>query len=266
MTLEREYVLGTHDDEITRLGLQHRVWRPRVLDAWLRAGFTTGQTLLDAGCGPGYATLDLAEITGPAGTVVAVDRSRRFLDTLEARRLANVRVFEADLDHDALPDVEVDGAWIRWVLSFVKRPRRVLQEVVGRLTPGGTIVIHEYFDYRTWRFAPRSEVFETFVTAVMESWRAEGGEPDIAMELPAWLRAEGLRIRSLKPIVEVVPPDSFIWQWPKAFVRIGAARLVELGRLTPGQADAIVEDFLERERSGQSLIVTPGVLEIIAER
>src|SRR5581483_7161431 len=25
---EREYVLGTSDDEIRRLGLQHRVWRP----------------------------------------------------------------------------------------------------------------------------------------------------------------------------------------------------------------------------------------------
>ena len=27
---ERDYVLGTHDDEIYRLGFQHRVWRPRA--------------------------------------------------------------------------------------------------------------------------------------------------------------------------------------------------------------------------------------------
>ena len=32
-TAERDYVLGTHDDEVMRLGLQHRVWRPRALDA-----------------------------------------------------------------------------------------------------------------------------------------------------------------------------------------------------------------------------------------
>jgi hypothetical protein len=28
---ERDHVLGTHYDEIYRLGFQHRVWRPRAL-------------------------------------------------------------------------------------------------------------------------------------------------------------------------------------------------------------------------------------------
>jgi hypothetical protein len=28
---EKEYVLGTQDDEIARLGMQHRVWRLRAL-------------------------------------------------------------------------------------------------------------------------------------------------------------------------------------------------------------------------------------------
>src|SRR2546426_12762513 len=102
MSREKDYVLGTHDDEIARLGLQHRVWRPRALDAWRRAGFTMGQTILDIGCGPGYATLDLAEIVGPAGRVVALDRSRRFLDVLEANRLQrgleNISVVEMELD------------------------------------------------------------------------------------------------------------------------------------------------------------------------
>jgi hypothetical protein len=45
----------THDEEIARLGMQYRVWRPRALDAWRRGGFTTGQTLLNVGCEPGYA-------------------------------------------------------------------------------------------------------------------------------------------------------------------------------------------------------------------
>jgi len=83
---ERDYLLGTHDEELARLALQHRVWRPRALDAWRRAGFTVGQTLIDVGCGPGYASLDLAEMVGPSGRIVAIDRSRRFLDALEAAR------------------------------------------------------------------------------------------------------------------------------------------------------------------------------------
>jgi len=83
---ERDYVLGTHDEEIVRLGIQHRVWRPRSLDAWRRAGFTVGQTIVDVGCGPGYATLDLADIVGASGKVIAIDRSRRFLDVVESTR------------------------------------------------------------------------------------------------------------------------------------------------------------------------------------
>src|SRR5258706_9610034 len=86
MSPERDYVLGTHDQEVERLALQHRVWRPRALDAWRRAGFTVDQTLLDIGCGPGNASLDLAEIVGPGGRVIAIDRSRRFLAALEAGR------------------------------------------------------------------------------------------------------------------------------------------------------------------------------------
>jgi SAM-dependent methyltransferase len=79
---ERDYVLGTHDAELERLGLQHRLWRPRMLDAWRRAGSGAGQTVLDVGAGPGYAALDLAEIVGPTGRVLALERSRRFLGAL----------------------------------------------------------------------------------------------------------------------------------------------------------------------------------------
>lgn len=82
MTVEREYVLGTDDEEITRLGLQHRAWRVRAVDAWRLAEMGQGQTGLDVGFGPGYAALDLAELVGPTGRVVAIDPSARFLEAL----------------------------------------------------------------------------------------------------------------------------------------------------------------------------------------
>jgi SAM-dependent methyltransferase len=266
MSQERDYLLGTHDEEIARLGVQHRVWRPRALQAWMDAGFTTGQTIVDVGCGPGYAALDLAEITGPDGHVVAIDRSRRFLDALESRGLANVRTVEADLDHDELPEVAADGIWIRWVLAFVKHPKALLNRVIRLLKPGGTIVIHEYFDYSTWRLAPRSERFENFVATVMASWHADGGEPDIGLDLPQWLTEQRLEICRLKPIVDVVRRDNFVWQWPATFVEVGLARLVDLGRMTSRAAEETARDFSERAQDGRTSLITPAVLEIIARR
>src|SRR6202163_1306980 len=108
MATERDYVLGTHDEELARLGLQHRVWRSVVLDCWQKAGITVGKRVLDVGAGPGYATLDLAEIVGPAGGVVALERSNNFVRALRekcrAQSLVNVHVHELDLMTDELPE------------------------------------------------------------------------------------------------------------------------------------------------------------------
>jgi len=265
---DRDYILGTHDDEIARLGLQHRVWRPRASDAWRRAGFTAGQTLLDVGCGPGFATIDLAEIVGDEGKVVAVDRSRRFLDALEAaarrRGIGHIATHEVDLDEGALPNVSADGAWVRWVFAFVTRPRELLGRIAARLKPGGVLVVHEYADYGTWRCAPRSAVLDRFVDVVMESWRDDGGEPDIGLDLPVWLGELGLEARSLRPIVDAIRPADYAWQWPKSFIEVGIRRLVTLGRMNATSAAETAAAFATLESSPHALMITPLVLEILA--
>src|SRR5438046_10221172 len=100
MAAERDYVLGTHEEELTRLGLQHRVWRSVTLDCWQRAGITVGKRVLDVGAGPGYAAIDLAEIVGPTGEVVALERSQNFIRAMEQacgeRWLANVKIHPID--------------------------------------------------------------------------------------------------------------------------------------------------------------------------
>src|SRR4030095_9061742 len=100
MAGDRDYVLGTHEEELARLGLQHRVWRAVALDCWQRAGITVGKRVLDLGAGPGYAAIYLAEIVGPTGEVVALERSQNFIRSMETtcrtRSLTNVKVHELD--------------------------------------------------------------------------------------------------------------------------------------------------------------------------
>jgi SAM-dependent methyltransferase len=270
MTSEQDYLLGTHDEEIERLGLQHRVWRPRALDAWRRAGFTAGQTLIDVGCGPGWASLDLAAIVGPTGRVHAMDRSRRFLDVLEVRarqqNLQQIEAHELDLDGGELPEAAADGAWVRWVFAFMKQPRRLLERLHVALRPGGVLALHEYMDYSTWRLAPRLPEIEEFVELVMQSWRADGGEPDIGLQLPGWLAELGFEIRELRPLVEVVPASNYVWQWPKAFIDVGVQRMQDLGRLSPERGRAILQAFAQAEARPTTLMITPLVLEVIATR
>ncbi len=265
-----DYVLGTDDEELKRLGVQHLIWRPRVMDAWRRAGFNAGQHILDVGCGPGYATVDLGSIVGGEGRVTAVDRSPRFLThaarAVETAGLDNVDFAERDLDASPLPAVQADGAWCRWVFCFVSKPRELLRSIGASMKPGGKLVVYEYFDYATWKLIPRSVAFEKFVDAVMKSWRHTGGEPNIAIDLVSWLPEEGFEIVELRPHVDVVSPVDSIWQWPSSFVEVGLARLVELGHLTEEESNSARRAFADAEANPDSRLITPAVLEIIARR
>jgi SAM-dependent methyltransferase len=267
---ERDYVLGTHDEEIARLGVQHRVWRPKMIEAWQRAGFAPGQTVADIGCGPGYASLDLAEIVGPTGRVIAIDRSRRFLDALQSaarqRGLTNIETHERDLDADGLPAVQVDGTWCRWVAAFVTRPRDLAAAVHRVIRPGGVAVFHEYLDYAAWRLLPRSAEFEEFVRVVIEAWRTSGGEPDIGLNLGAWLEESGFHIEQYRPIVEVISPADAAWQWPQAFIDVGLRRLVDIGAFTAERAAALAEAVRAHKASPHARMLQPVVGEIVARR
>jgi SAM-dependent methyltransferase len=270
MSTASDYVLGTHQAEITRLGLQHQVWRPYVLDAWSRAGMTRGSKVIDLGAGPGHATADAADIVGPGGTVIALERSPHFLDfarqATKRRETPWVQVVECDLMDNAIECTDADIAWCRWVASFVSQPEMLIKKVYGALRVGGKVVMHEYQQYSTWRTIPASPQIDGFVGEVMASWRASGGEPDIVATLLPLMTSIGFKIREVRPLVFAVHPSHFTWQWPAAFVSTNAARLVELGRVSREWADAVERDFISLAANPDALLVTPMVMEIIAEK
>jgi SAM-dependent methyltransferase len=266
--IETDYVLGTNDEEIQRLGLQHRVWRPTTLECWRRAGISIGSRVIDIGCGPGYATLDLAEIVGRTGEVFAIERSERFLKIAQERcaanGLTNVRFRQADLMDDSLEESGFDFSWCRWVACFVSEPAKLVQKVAGALRPGGIAIFHEYIDYKTWRFAPRKPAHESFVEQVIASWRANGGEPDIGALLPSLLKAAGLRVIDIRPRVLTISPNDYAWLWPARFIESGLSRLQELGRVTGEWAESVRKEFAEADPT--TICITPLFVEIIARK
>jgi SAM-dependent methyltransferase len=266
---EREYVLGTGDAELDRLGLQHSVWRGDAVEAWQIARFRPGSTILDVGCGPGFAALDLADLVRPGGHVIAIDQSQRFLDHLNeqcrARGVTNVTTVHADLTSFAFDDLRADGAWLRWVLAFVPDPRAVLARLAGALSPRACIAIHEYYAYETWKLVPTDPVHESFVTAVMASWRERGGEPNVALQIVPWLDDLGFELVRSRTITELVTPDQQRWYWPATFAQIGLDRLVSLGDVTSDAAQ-LMRASIDAMWSRGTAMVTPGVLELIARK
>lgn len=261
------YVLGTDQAELDRLGFQHGVWRDAALDAWSRAGIKTGHTVLDIGCGPGFASADLAQIVGPTGHVLAIDKAPRYLATTTARGVQQITARACDLDTEELPITgHVDAAWARWVFCFLRNPRGLVEKVARAIAPGGVFIAHEYFHYTSWRGHPAMPENDEFVDAVMASWRADGGEPNIAFPLVRWLDELGFDIVATIPRVYAASPGEPHFQWVKHFAHTGPHRLVELGFLPADRPAAIAAAYARQEATPASRIVTPAVLEIIARR
>ena len=271
MTQDRDYLLGTHDAEVRRLGHQHRVWRPRVLDAWRRAGIRSGSTVIDAGAGPGWASLDLAEIVGEGGQVMALERSGRFsgvmMSTAEQRGLGGViRPHVLDLVDDDFPVLDADAFWVRWVLAFVSDPARVVRKLAASLRPGGTAVIHEYLHYESMAVLPDDGSIGAFVRHVMDDWRASGGEPNIGRDLPRLLLENGMRIVEMRPVVDIVQPGSLIWEWPANWMRDYPQHLAASGKVGRNWADRVPAALDRAEADPAAVMITPTVVEIIARK
>jgi SAM-dependent methyltransferase len=240
------------------------------LDCWQRAGITVGKRVLDLGAGPGYAAIDLAEIVGSAGEVVALERSENFIRAMEqacrTRSVSNVKIYQLDLMTDELPSGDYDFSWCRWVMSFVNDPALLIRKL-GHVTRTGSVAIfHEYGHYETWHFFPRLANQERFREHVIAAWRESGGEPDGAVALATLLPTNGFAIRSVRPHIFCVRPTEYMWQWPATFIEIYLPRLIEMGRIDQEFADRVRHDLAKAENDPNAVMITPLVLEIVAEK
>ena len=107
---------------------------------------------------------------------------------------------------------------------------------------------------------------ERFRKHVIATWRESGGEPDGGAGLPALLAENGFFIRSATPHIFCVRPNDYMWQWPATFIEIYLPRLIEMGQIDQKFADALRTDLARAEASPSSLMITPLVLEIVAEK
>jgi hypothetical protein len=57
-----------------------------------------------------------------------------------------------------------------------------------------------------------------------------------------------------------------MWQWPASFIGIGLARLKELGRIDDAFVQLVEKEFAQASKNPNSLLITPLVLEIVAEK
>lgn len=106
------------------------------------AAFTTGERVLDLGCGGGATSLEIARMVGPGGSVTGIDISPDLIAKARARADAEaVRNLTFECVDAAIyrPDVLFDRMVSRFGCMFFPQPTEAFSNLHGCLKPGARI-------------------------------------------------------------------------------------------------------------------------------
>lgn len=107
-----------------------------------------GQVICDMGCGNGFYTLELAQLTGARGKVYAVDVQEEMLDILRRRarqaRLENIVPVHGSVADPGLAENAFDLVLMVDVYHEFSQPREMLQEIRASLKPTGLVALAEF--------------------------------------------------------------------------------------------------------------------------
>lgn len=155
------YVLKHTEHELQRLEGQGAFLRPLTRHFLVRAGLAPGMRVLDVGSGAGDVAFLAAELVGPTGEVVGIERNPEALsvatDRAALKGLDNVRFVASDTDGVAALAGRrgFDAIVGRLVTVHQPDPVRFLTDLARHLSPGGVIAFEEIdLDARSWSTHP----------------------------------------------------------------------------------------------------------------
>ena len=208
------YFAADRSSEDERLMAQSRLFDPltrRVLDA---AGLVPGMRVLDLGSGAGNVARLAADLVGPAGAVVGVEKDPKAVAL--ARRhthAANVEFRVADAQ--TLYGIEggFDAVIGRLILLHLSDPVGALRQAAARVRPGGLVIMHECDLGYLWA-SPQPALWSQVRTWLLEAAEKGGIGTRLGPALYSMFGEAGLPGPRL--LIETLAeggPDAPAWGW-----------------------------------------------------
>lgn len=128
------------------MGSRLRRWLQDPRKILAGANIAAGQTIVEVGCGPGFFTLDAAEMIGESGHLIAIEPLADFVETVKGKvkkaGLKNVEVLTRDALNTGLEDKSADLVLLFGVVPFPTLPlSNLLPEMHRILKTDGTLAV-----------------------------------------------------------------------------------------------------------------------------
>ena len=261
-TDERAYFLGHSEAEIERLALQSAFYRETTQSALQRAGLAQGMRVLDIGAGGGDVSLIAADLVGPSGFVLGIDRSAQAVAAaarrVERAGVRHVRFAVSELDAFAT-DAPFDALIGRFVLMYMADPAATLRALVRHLRPGG-VVMFEEMEMRSARGYPDAPLFARCIDWYSTAIEGAGFESGMGGKLFATFLAAGLPAPQARVAGRLEGgPDSPGYALMAANVRTMLPMLLRLNAVSEAEVglDTLAERLKREAVEGKRCLMFP---------
>ncbi|WP_158807023.1 class I SAM-dependent methyltransferase [Beijerinckia sp. L45] len=204
------------------------------------AGIEPGMRILDVGCGAGDVAMLAADLVGPTGSVVGIDRAADGLALAKRRtqyNYPNIAFQQAGLD-DYAGHGDFDMVICRYVLIHQADPVGFLRAAARLTRSGGIVAVHEI----STRYLPVSEppvaLWDQIGLLLTKAISVLVPGADIALRAPRAFRDAGLPQTTM--VCEMVTgrgPGALIYRWVADTCQVfmpSAQKIAPSGQALPG--------------------------------
>ena len=259
---QREYLATDRQVEEDRLRAQARLLDPLTRRVLASAGLSRGMRVLDLGSGAGNVARLAAEIVGPEGGVVGVERDpdavRSAARSAQDAGLRNVEFRQGDVETLAGIDGQFDAVVGRLVLMYLGDPAGTLRRAASLLGPGGLVCMHEADFTYLWSSADTS-TWRQLKSWIVEALARIDANPRMGPSLFATFRAAGLRDPEMAMEAAVGGGDrAFAAGWVNV-ARSALPLMERFGIATADevQPDTLTDRLLAEVHAEQGVVVGP---------
>lgn len=150
--------------------------------------------MLDMGSGLGQFTNLMAELVGPIGYCLGIERDEKQLRIANSNfSVPNLQFRQGDVCKLPLAQSEIgsfDFVHMRFLLEHLPNPAQAIAQAADALKPGGRILLFDD-DHESMVLYPEPPGFKDLWTAYMDSYVEVGNDPFIGRKLPKLLHEGG---------------------------------------------------------------------------